>query len=90
MSYLNRPQSEVPEAWRDVGITITTHLDMTTGAGHVAPGRSSRASWRALSSANRGQTGPDVRRVSLRTELFDLPTPQQATRGSSDDTVEES
>lgn len=72
MEYLNRPQAEVPEEWRDVGVTMTTHLDMTP-----AQVMSLRQEVEALVESAikrfRGQTGPDVRRVSLRTDIFDLP-----------------
>ncbi|WP_341958012.1 helix-turn-helix domain-containing protein [Microbacterium sp. LWH13-1.2] len=72
MSYVNRPDTEVPEGWKDAGLIATTLLEMTpsqmedlkdelTGVIEGAVGR------------YRGQTGPDVRRVSMRTELFDLP-----------------
>ncbi|WP_431072062.1 ArsR/SmtB family transcription factor [Microbacterium phyllosphaerae] len=72
MSYVNRPDTEVPEGWKDAGLIATTLLEMTPtqmedlkdelmGVIESAVGR------------YRGQTGPDVRRVSMRTELFDLP-----------------
>ncbi|WP_447913022.1 ArsR/SmtB family transcription factor [Microbacterium phyllosphaerae] len=72
MSYVNRPDIEVPEGWKDAGLIATTLLEMTPsqmedlkdelmGVIESAVGR------------YRGQTGPDVRRVSMRTELFDLP-----------------
>lgn len=83
MSYMNRPQSEVPEAWRDSGIIITTHLDITP-----EQAKSLREELEAIVESAmeryRGQTGPDVRRVSLRTELFDLPTPPATTPGAGD------
>ncbi|MBO0979859.1 transcriptional regulator [Microbacterium sp. SD291] len=72
MAYLNRPQSEVPAPWRDVGLTMTTHLDMTP-----AQVMSLREEMETLVESAirryRGQTGPDVRRVSMRAEIFDLP-----------------
>lgn len=72
MAYLNRPQSDVPAGWRDVGLTMTTHLDMT-----AAQALELRAEIEALVGSAierfRGQTGPDVRRVSLRADIFDLP-----------------
>lgn len=72
MTYLNRPQSEVPEEWRDVGMTMTTHLDMT--AAQVAELRGElEALVESAIERFRGQVGPDVRRVSLRAEIFDLP-----------------
>lgn len=73
MAHLNRPESEVPEEWRDVGVTMTTHLDMT--AAQVLEFRQELdALVESAIQRFRGQTGPDVRRVSLRAEIFDLPT----------------
>ncbi|WP_136056467.1 helix-turn-helix domain-containing protein [Microbacterium sp. K24] len=72
MAYLNRPQSQEPEEWRDVGMTATTHLDMT--AAQVMELREEVEAFLESAIARfRGQTGPDVRRVSLRTDIFDLP-----------------
>ncbi|PVE92141.1 helix-turn-helix domain-containing protein [Microbacterium sp. TPD7012] len=72
MTYLNRPQSEVPEEWRDVGLTMTTHLDMTAAQVMELRGELEAIVESAIERF-RGQTGPDVRRVSLRAEIFDLP-----------------
>ncbi len=72
MAYLNRPRSEEPEEWRDVALTMTTHLDMT--AAQVMELREElEALVESAIERYRGQTGPDVRRVSLRAEVFDLP-----------------
>ena len=83
LSYLHRPQSEVPEGWGDVGITMTTHLDMTP-----EQALSLRAELEAVVESAieryRGQTGPDVRRVSLRADLFDLPTPDVASTSTEE------
>jgi len=72
MEYVNRSQSDEPEEWRDAGLVITTSLDMT--APQVAE---LRAELNALVDSAiaryRGQSGPGVRRISLRTEVFDLP-----------------
>lgn len=84
LSYLNRPQAEIPEGWGDVGVTMTTHLDMTPDQ---ALGL--RAELEALVESAieryRGQTGPDVRRVSLRADLFDLPTPMAPATTSTEE-----
>lgn len=77
MEYLNRPMSDVPEQWRDVGLTMTTHLDMTPAQVMDLRGEIEALVESAIERF-RGQTGPDVRRVSLRAEIFDLPT--QAAR----------
>ncbi|MBO9627708.1 MAG: helix-turn-helix transcriptional regulator [Microbacterium sp.] len=72
MAYLNRPRSEEPEEWRDVALTMTTHLDMT--AAQVMELREElEALVESAIERFRGQSGPDVRRVSLRAEIFDLP-----------------
>lgn len=77
MSYLNRPASAVPDGWGDVGITLTTHLDVTP-AQALALRSELEAVIESAIERYRGQTGPDVRRVSVRAELFDLPTPPSA------------
>ena len=74
MAYINRPQSEVPEVWRDTGGIVTTHLDMTPEQVTSLREELETIVEQAM-ERYRGQTGPDVRRVSLRTEIFDLPTP---------------
>jgi DNA-binding transcriptional ArsR family regulator len=89
MSYLNRPQSEVPEDWRDVGMTMTTHLDITP-AQAMALREELQATIEAAIERYRGQVGPDVRRVSVRAELFDLPTPSRSTSAVAEDTLEAS
>lgn len=89
MSYVNRPDTEVPEGWKDAGLIATTLLEMTPsqmedlkdelmGVIEGAVGR------------YRGQTGPDVRRVSMRTELFDLPATGPVLAGAADSNEEES
>lgn len=72
MAYLNRTQADEHEEWRDAGLITTTHLDMT-----AAQMRELRGEIEALIESAidrfRGQEGPDVRRVSMRAEIFDLP-----------------
>ncbi|MFV3577890.1 hypothetical protein ACNJFI_21500, partial [Mycobacterium tuberculosis] len=63
-----------PDGWRDVGLTITTHLDMTPEQAMALRAELEETVERAI-ERYRGQTGPDVRRVSVRAEIFDLPTP---------------
>lgn len=87
MAYLNRPRSEEPEEWRDVALTMTTHLDMT--AAQVMELREElEALVESAIERYRGQTGPDVRRVSLRAEVFDLPI-QAARRDAATTSTEE-
>ncbi|WP_144881253.1 ArsR/SmtB family transcription factor [Microbacterium paraoxydans] len=86
MQYLNRPESDVPEGWRDVGITITTHLDVTPAQAMALRQEIEELIEQAI-ERYRGQTGPDVRRVSVRAELFDLPTsPREALAGAGETT----
>ncbi|AVL97431.1 helix-turn-helix domain-containing protein [Microbacterium paraoxydans] len=86
MQYLNRPESDVPEGWRDVGITITTHLDVTPAQAMALRQEIEDLIEQAI-ERYRGQTGPDVRRVSVRAELFDLPTsPREALAGAGETT----
>ncbi|QNA92866.1 MULTISPECIES: transcriptional regulator [unclassified Microbacterium] len=84
MAYLNRSSADVPEEWRDVGMTMTTHLDLTPAQALALRGELETTIERAIERF-RGQTGADVRRVSLRAELFDLPTPQSASSDTPDD-----
>lgn len=83
MEYLNRPQSEVPEEWRELGLTMTTHLDMTAAQAMELRAEIEALVERAIERF-RGQTGPDVRRVSLRAEIFDLPSVTDRQRNSGE------
>lgn len=89
MQYLNRPESEVPEGWRDVGITVTTHLDVTPAQAMALRQEMEDLIEQAI-ERYRGQTGPDVRRVSVRAELFDLPTSPRASTADAGETTEAS
>lgn len=71
MAYLNRNEADVPEEWRDVGIIMTTYLDLTIEQMTELKTELSDVVDRVI-DRYRGQTGPDLRRVTLRTELFDL------------------
>ena len=63
LAYLDRAPAEAPEGWADVGITMTTHLDMTAEQALAL-----RAEVEALVESAieryRGQSGPGVRRVA--------------------------
>jgi DNA-binding transcriptional ArsR family regulator len=89
MAYVNRSQADVPEAWRDAGIIMTTHLDLTPEQASALRDELEAIVERSI-ERYRGQTGPDVRRVSLRTELFDLGTPSTPTSTPAADMEEES
>lgn len=72
MSWVNRPDSQVPEGWTDTGLIASTLLEMTPAQmGDLKD--ELMAVVDAAVDRYRGQTGPDVRRVTMRTELFDLP-----------------
>lgn len=79
MEYLNRPIAEQPEEWRDAGLVMTTMLDLTPEQmAEVTAELSSVVD--AIAERYRGQEGaPGTRRVSLRSEIFDLPAAN--TRG---------
>lgn len=72
MEYVNRPMSTQPKEWQETGLLLTTSLDMT--AAQVAELSAEIAGLvEQAVDRYRGQSGPDVRRVSLRAEIFDLP-----------------
>ncbi|PCE14132.1 transcriptional regulator [Microbacterium sp. SZ1] len=73
MAYLNRSEAGIPEEWRDAGIVMTTYLDLTAEQMAELKAELTAVVDRVV-DRYQGQTGPDVRRVTLRTELFDLPT----------------
>lgn len=73
MDYLNRTTSEDPKEWRDAGLVMTTTLAIT--AEQMAEVRQELTDVvDAVIERYRGQEDtPGTRRVSLRTEIFDLP-----------------
>ena len=73
MAYLNRNETDVPVEWRDAGIIMSTYLDLTATQMEEVKAELSDVVDRVV-DRYRGQTGPHTRRVSLRAELFDLPT----------------
>ncbi len=84
MEYLNRPTAEEPEEWRDAGVIMTTVLDLT-----ATQMRELREELTAVVDAvidrYRGQgITPDTRRVSLRAEIFDLPTSAAPVTGAEE------
>ena len=89
MDHLHRPQAEVPQEWRDAAHHMTTMLDMT------APQLQELAQQidelvEAAVLRYRDQTGPGVRRVTIRADLFDLPDgrPQAAAEHRTTETEE--
>lgn len=81
MAYLNRNESEIPEEWRDAGIIMTTYLDLSATQMEDLKAELSGVVDQVI-DRYRGQTGPDLRRVTLRAELFDLPTSHVRTEES--------
>ena len=88
MSYVNRPEAEVPAGWEDTGLIATTLLEMTPAQMEEVKSEL-MAVVDSAAERYRGQTGPDVRRVSMRTEIFDLPG-SGAVLDSADANTEES
>ncbi|MFD6698862.1 MULTISPECIES: ArsR/SmtB family transcription factor [unclassified Microbacterium] len=72
MDHLHRPQSEVPQEWREAAHHMTTMLDLTASQLQELTGRIDAVIGEAV-QRYRGQTGPGVRRVTVRADLFDLP-----------------
>lgn len=89
MSYVNRPDTEVPEGWKDAGLIATTLLEMTPSQMEDLKEELMKVIEGAV-GRYRGQTGPDVRRVSMRTELFDLPATGPVLSDAADSNEEES
>lgn len=82
LAFLNRNESSVPPEWRDTSLVMSTYMDMTP-AQVMALRDELTAVIDAAVEKHRGQTGPDVRRVTLRAELFDLPVPGTARMETS-------
>lgn len=89
MSYVNRPDTDTPEGWKDTGLIATTLLEMTPSQMEDLKEELMAVIDTAV-ERYRGQTGPDVRRVSMRTELFDLPASGPVLSDPTDATTEES
>ncbi|MFE6733310.1 helix-turn-helix domain-containing protein [Microbacterium sp. NPDC057650] len=72
MEYLNRSQTEQPEEWRDLGLVLTSRLDLTPEQ-MVAVRNELKGVLDRAAERYRDQEGaPGTRRVSMRTEIFDL------------------
>lgn len=84
MAYLNRSEADVPPEWRDVGLVTTSYLDMTAEQVEALKAEFMAVIDRAI-ERYRGQTGPGVRRVSMRAEIFDLPTAADDDQNDSEE-----
>lgn len=76
MEFVNRPAVPVGDPWRDIGMVNTVHLDLTAAQVQELGEEISALVDRAQ-DRYRGQRGPDVRRVSVRCDVFDLPQPTE-------------
>ena len=73
MEYINRPESQQPDGWKDAGLVMTTMLDVTPEQ-MAELKQELTAVVDAAVERYRGQESlPGTRRVSLRAEVFDLP-----------------
>lgn len=72
MEYLNRPDSDADDEWHDVGMVLTSHIDMTAEQAQELQQEIAATITRAHERF-RGQSGPGVRRVSVRADVFDIP-----------------
>ena len=85
MAWVNRPEADVPDGWGETGLITTTMLELTAAQMDEVK-EQLMAVIEDAAERFRGQTGSDVRRVTLRTDLFDLPgmgpvLPDAADRG---------
>ncbi|MBN9158208.1 MULTISPECIES: winged helix-turn-helix domain-containing protein [unclassified Microbacterium] len=89
MDHLHRPQSQVPQEWRDAAHHVTTMLDMTAAQLQELGERIDAVIDEAV-QLYRDQSGPDVRRVTIRADLFDLPDarPRAAAQHRTTETEE--
>ncbi len=79
MEYLNRPVAEAPSGWEDAGLVMTTTLDVTAEQ-MTALKQELTALVDAAIERYRGQEGAaGTRRVTLRADIFDLPSPADPT-----------
>lgn len=80
MEYLNRVDTDQPEEWRDAGLVTTTMLDLTAEQMTELKAEITALVDRAVERYRGQEELPGTRRVSLRTEIFDLPAAN--TRGT--------
>ncbi|MEJ1086858.1 helix-turn-helix domain-containing protein [Microbacterium sp. Mu-80] len=73
MDYINRPESEQPEGWKDAGLVMTTMLDITAEQMADLQRELSAVVDAAIERYQGQETLPGTRRVTLRAEVFDLP-----------------
>lgn len=74
MDYLNRPGGEAEPEWRDAGLVMTTMLDLTADQMSELKEELNAVVDAAVERYSGQQGRAGTRRVSLRAEIFDLPT----------------
>ncbi|MFC7789524.1 helix-turn-helix domain-containing protein [Microbacterium sp. MAHUQ-60] len=72
MDYVNRPESEQPDEWRDAGLIMTTMLDITPEQMADVKQQLSDVVEAAIERYAGQESRPGARRVTLRAEIFDL------------------
>jgi len=82
MDYINRPDSEQPDGWRDAGLVMTTMLDITPEQMAEVKQQLSDVVDAAIQRYAGQESQPGTRRVTLRAEIFDLPAAEH--RGTTD------
>jgi DNA-binding transcriptional ArsR family regulator len=88
MNYLNRRQDESLEQWRDAALLMSTNVDMTLAQVEELKAELTAVMDRAISRF-RGQTGPDMRRVALHIDLFDVAETPVSTHAAAPDAEDE-
>jgi len=81
MEYLNRDASQEPEQWRDAGLITTTTLDLTPEQMHELKQQLTDLVDAAIERYRGQESAPGTRRVTLRTEIFDLPVSGRTITG---------
>lgn len=74
MDYLNRPVAEQAEEWKDAGLVMTTTLDLTPEQMTELKDELIAVVDAAVERYDGQEAMDGTRRVSLRAEIFDLPT----------------
>jgi DNA-binding transcriptional ArsR family regulator len=78
MDYLNRPASETPEGWEDAGLVTTTMLDLTPTQMAELKEEITGFINTVIERYKNDESTPGTRRVSMRTDIFDIATRSDA------------
>src|SRR5690606_29935414 len=79
MNYLNRTLDEEAEGWQDAGLVMTTTLDLTLDQMTEVKQQLTGVVDAAIERYAGQESLPGARRVTLRAEIFDLPTAGRST-----------